>query len=461
MSVKISDLPVISSLSGLSTAIFPVTAGNASLTTYQTSITTVKNYVQTGNLAVTGNISAQLDSTFGANLTIIGNLVVQGNTSIIGSNNVATTDNILELHVPNVANIAQPWLSNDGKDIGIRFHYYDTADNNAALVMANDSRYLEWYNAGSEGNTTFAGTSYGTMKMGALLLANSTVTTANATGALQVSGGISTGGNLWVTGWINGSSYISTTGTGTFSSIRANTNSNIGGTLIVSGATTLQSLSVNTTASVGSTLVVTSNATVNGLAINNSATVGTTLSVGSTLTTAAITASGTVQPNANATVALGGTSNYWGSAYINSLNVPTITGGTFSGVSTTAKYADLAEKYVADAQYTPGTVVVFGGTEEITISAKFADTRVAGAISTDPAYLMNSESAGLSVALRGKIPVDIVGPVAKGDLLVTSETAGAATSVGHRTDYSPNAVFAKSLVDDLAVVQRTIWAVVI
>jgi hypothetical protein len=124
-------------------------------------------------------------------------------------------------------------------------------------------------------------------------------------------------------------------------------------------------------------------------------------------------------------------------------------------------YADLAEKYIADQIYEPGTVVIFGGAEEVTTTDKVGDTRVAGVISTDPAYLMNMCSTGLPVALRGKVPVKIVGQVSKGDLLITSEVPGHGASVGFRTDYDSNAVFAKSLVDDRSYDARVIWAVIL
>lgn len=115
----------------------------------------------------------------------------------------------------------------------------------------------------------------------------------------------------------------------------------------------------------------------------------------------------------------------------------------FQGVASSAKYADLAEKYLSDAPYEEGTVVVFGGQEEITITEKYADTRVAGVISAAPAYLMNNESSGQAVALRGKVPVKVVGTVQKGDLLVTSNVPGYAQA--GIANFSSNAVFAKSL----------------
>jgi hypothetical protein len=330
--------------------------------------------------------------------------------------------------VANVANVAQPWTGDDGKDIGIRFHYYTTSDQNAALVMAHDSRYLELYNAGSEGNTTFTGTSYGTMKMGGLILSNTTVATGPSTGALQVSGGASVAGNLWVSGNLQGQTNISTTGNGTFGALQSN------GTVNIGGVATIASFNANTTGTVGSTFVVGGTATVNALNVNNAITVSGNTTVNN------------IYPSANSNANIGSTTYQF---------------NTIFAKATSAQYADLAEKYLADADYDPGTVVIFGGSEEITTTSFFADTRVAGAISTEPAYVMNSASSGLEVALRGKVPVKVIGAVGKGDLLVTSNTPGYAQSVGFKTDYSPNAVFAKSLVEDRNYNERVIWAVIV
>jgi len=87
--------------------------------------------------------------------------------------------------------------------------------------------------------------------------------------------------------------------------------------------------------------------------------------------------------------------------------------------ATSAQYADLAEKYTSDSEYDIGTVVIFGGDKEITQSTIAEDTRVAGVISENPAYLMNDESEGQAVALVGKVKCKVHGTINKGDLLTT------------------------------------------
>ena len=106
----------------------------------------------------------------------------------------------------------------------------------------------------------------------------------------------------------------------------------------------------------------------------------------------------------------------------------TVTATLFSGTATAARYADLAERYEADATYEPGTVVIFGGDKEITTTNLMADTRVAGVISTKPALMMNSDAGNDEthpyVAIAGRVPCKVVGRVKKGDMLTTSATPG-------------------------------------
>ena len=91
--------------------------------------------------------------------------------------------------------------------------------------------------------------------------------------------------------------------------------------------------------------------------------------------------------------------------------------------ATTALYADLAEVYSADAEYAPGTVVSFGGDQEVTKSITPSDPRVAGVISEKPSYLMNSgldAEHRAAVALTGRVPTLVIGPVRKGDMMVSA-----------------------------------------
>lgn len=647
----------------------------------------------TGNTYVQDSLNVTNNAHITKNLVVVGNLTVLGNTATISSSDLAIQDSIINLHTP--ADLS-PLTIDDGKDIGIKFHYYKTSDKHAALVWANDSQAFEFYADGIEGvGNVFSGT-YGNVKIGSLFASNTTATTSATTGAIQTLGGIGAAGTIWaggnlnVTGntftqsanvkqisvsdrvvgsmyftgldtvYINGSpvatstasfsggtvpnyslfatvieargnifansnvaSISTTTGaltvnggagisgniyaggiqntpiglysasTGTFTVLKTTGNIVAGsgidsssittGALVVSGGIGMSGNltvggSINNTSigvygagvgnfttinasfqtrlagnavaysgvasgnvSTGAFVVVgglgvsgnvnagslysdnykfangaafvstilanTAEITANissgndvGMSlvatgvtasaygnityhptfttdskgrislagntrnyINLSGTTGTgtvdnqgtltfassngvtsnvssstvTISTSQDLRTSAtptfagITTSDAIVPNANATVNLGSTSAWFNNIY---------------GVSSQAKYADLAEKYTSDTEYASGTVLVFGGSEEVTTTTEFADTRVAGAVTTDPAYLMNAELVGVGVALRGRVPVNVVGKVTKGDLLVTSTTPGHAVSVGNDKTYGPS-VFAKSLSD--------------
>ena len=124
-----------------------------------------------------------------------------GTATYVYSTNTFYTDNIIELHTP-PGGVNSNWAVDDGKDIGIRIHYYGNgADQNAALVLADDSKYLEWYGTGAESSTgTFVGASYGTFKTGKIILTNTDDGGSTTTGALQIAGGAGIGGHVYIGG---------------------------------------------------------------------------------------------------------------------------------------------------------------------------------------------------------------------------------------------------------------------
>jgi hypothetical protein len=142
-----------------------------------------------------------------------------------------------------------------------------------------------------------------------------------------------------------------------------------------------------------------------------------------------ITVTGNVMPAANLTYNLGSTVTWWNVIY---------------GKSVQAQYADLAENYKSDSSYVTGTVVVFGGDHEVTISSIQYDSAVAGVVSSAPAYLMNAASGNLPVALTGRVPCKVMGPVSKGTVLTTSHLPGIAMALDP-TKFVPGCVIGKSL----------------
>lgn len=355
-------------------------------------------------------------------LTVQGNLTVLGNTVTIGSNNLSVTDSVIELHT--FANLAA-LSSDDGRDIGVRFHYYKGADKHAFLGWENSTGALEYL---ADATETFGGVNSGTrgnVIFGSLVLSNTTASTSNVTGALQVSGGAAITGNLNVgSGAFRNTRPLVTNFTGTTSP----DNPYSGDTWYDSASDTVFQYLYDGTGSqwVDTSGFVASQANTfsSGITVTGATSLGA-------VTCANITVSGFVVPSSNLAINLGSTTAWWNNVY---------------GVSVQAKYADLAEHYVADAEYAPGTVVVFGGSAEITTTDVSHDPRTAGVVSTDPAYLMNAAKPGLPVALTGRVPCQVRGPVAKGDRLVTSNIPGVAERLD-KTKYEPGCIIAKSLED--------------
>jgi hypothetical protein len=144
---------------------------------------------------------------------------------------------------------------------------------------------------------------------------------------------------------------------------------------------------------------------------------------------------------------IGGTTNYFDTVYATSMR---------------ARYADLAEIYLSDKDYSAGTVVIFGGEYEITISVESHDHKIAGVISTNPSYVMNSTAEGrytLPVALVGRVPVNVLGPIVKGDLVTSSDRPGIACRLD-MTDYQPGCIIGKCLEDHLENTVKSIEVVI-
>jgi hypothetical protein len=276
-----------------------------------------------------------------------------------------------------------------------------------------------------------------------------TTATSTTTGALRVNGGVGLLGNLYVGGNFNLQGNITIGGTGSTTSTStlvienpisflANANNGdsqdigivgqyVGGTnkyagvvrdsvtksfRFFDGVTTKPTTTVAfATSSAGNVYAgqlmlanstVSSSTTTGALIVAGGAGIAGKLYVGGE-----VTVTGSIVPTANLTYNLGSPSSWF---------------NTFYGVSTQAKYADLAENYQADKAYPAGTVVMFGGDAEVTQAD--VDTRaVAGVVSTNPAHLMNGGLTGTNVvpvALQGRAPCMVIGPVRKGDLMVSA-----------------------------------------
>ena len=172
--------------------------GTARINILDTGSTEITSTVETdsigtGALIVDGGLSVQKNTRIGGNLTVTGNLNVIGTVSTINSTFMTVVDPIIEMG--GLAN-ASVLTSNDGKDRGLRMHYYESADRSTFLGWQNTTGNLVYMQAAVESaGNVFTGT-YGSVQFGQLKLSNVNPSTSQTTGALQVVGGIGTQGRL-------------------------------------------------------------------------------------------------------------------------------------------------------------------------------------------------------------------------------------------------------------------------
>ena len=251
------------------------------------------------------------------------------------------------------------------------------------------------------------------------------VTSANfLTGGLISATGNITGGNLSgtnIVGTLTTAAQTNITSVGTLSSLAVTANVT-GGNLLTGGLISAAS-TVTGTSFLGTVTSVTGNITGANVIITGTAAAGSGVLI----------VSGNIQTStSNATANIGNASNYFNRLFAQ---------------ATTALYADLAEVYKADAQYPPGTVLVFGGTQEVTMSTESHDVKIAGVVSTHPAHVMNSglqSEFTVEVGLIGRVPCRVIGPIAAGDRVVSSSRAGVAERLD-MAKYQPGVIIGKAV----------------
>ena len=257
-----------------------------------------------------------------------------------------------------------------------------------------------------------------------------TATGANITGTANISGNANVGNlgaaQVLASANVTAPQLISNVSTGT-APLVVNSTTRVANLNVASSgvANTVNDAAQPNITSVGTlnSLDVTNNVSTGGIKTNNYY-----YANGSPVSFAGTYSNSNVQsylPTYNGNVG-GGSATFYGTTLTTGANT---TAGTITGnwsLSTGSRlqstYADLAEKYVADANYEAGTVLLFGGELEVTISDEYDSHRVAGVVSHNPAYIMNSECEGTNIvdlALQGRVPVKVIGPVNKGDLMVS------------------------------------------
>lgn len=262
--------------------------------------------------------------------------------------------------------------------------------------------------------------------------------------SLSASGNI-TGGNLVTAGVITATGNI----TGSFILGNGSQLTGIDATSIQSGTSNVRVVSSggNVTAGIGGTsnvlVISTTGVFVTGVASASGNITGGNLSV----STGTVSVGNIVNTNANGVGNIGSSSLYYNTVFAK---------------ATSAQYADVAEKYVADRPYSPGTVLEIGGPAELQATTTYASTRIAGVVSTTPALLMNSSERdpnAVELALLGRVPCRVTGTVHRGDLLTSSDRPGVATALLAK-DYEPGCVIGKALEGHAGAGEATIEVLV-
>ena len=487
---------------------FPAAGLSATQTIYNKTIPVIAGVTTvTGNLVANSAVASTSNSTgalvvvggagISGNLYVGGNLQVTGtvtynNIEVVGTTEYVNTIQATNVYAATIGNSAALLTATTGVVANFSSgNVYMTGGASASTLVATNFSTANAQITGGTVNFTTAGATTGNFGTVTTAVLNNTsgnitnlggttavytnlssgniqssgahIPTANATvglgsasaywgtfysatathNSISVAGqGITSGGNVAVTSTIygqglydNGNRVLSTSsGAGNLAiSTTAVTLPATGpGAASVGSSTAIPVITTDVYGRISSTstaAVIAPAGTLSGSILNSGVTASSLTSVG-TLT--GLTVSGAIVPNANASVNLGSTSAWWNIMY---------------GTAIHAQYADLAEKYQADAEYAPGTVLVFGGTAEVTTTTVSHDTAVAGIVSTDPAYVMNGGLTGTNIAvlgLTGRVPCQVQGPVNKGDVLVTSTTAGVAERIDNAR-FAPGCVVGKAL----------------
>jgi hypothetical protein len=334
--------------------------------------TAVSTSTTSGALIVAGGAGIAGALYVGGNVVINGNLLVNGNVTTFNANNLTINDSMIYLADDNPADII---------DIGFISSFTSGAgyQHTGFVRDASDGVWKLFAGVAIEPTTTvdFTGATYSSLYVGNI----QTVNSANIGSTLNVAGNI-----LGKAGTLS-----SLTTSGVITSTLAT------GTAPFTVASTTVVANLNADLWDGNHFA----------SYLNQAVLTTSTPTFAGLTTPSITHSGT-----NGVGDIGGSGATFATVYAT----------TFSGVSTTAKYADLAENYSADAAYEPGTVLEFGGDQEVTL-AEEGTRKVAGVVSTNPAHLMNTGLEGenvVALALTGRVPVKVTGYIRKGDMLVSA-----------------------------------------
>ena len=411
---------------------------------------------------VGGTVVTRASSTafsVNGNLIVNGNLFINGNTTTINSNNLTVNDSMIYLAEENPA---------DSLDIGFTAHIVNPTLNHTGFVRdATDGIWKLFSNVTTQPSNTvdFTGAIYSNILVGNVLArtiiaerfagngaaltglpegySNVNAATYLVSGTLATA--INTAGNILSTGAIHNSLSVNGTTvindqTQAASATRILDVNN--GVFDVAVLPRVGGGAYNPLTTVDDSMILFGGGNGQGsgnLIITNWNVNRTGIRIVGNTGLVQIPGQMTINANNSPTAIANGGTNGVG-------NIGAV-GATFNSIfarATQAQYADLAEVYTSDQQYPAGTVIVFGGEAEVTQSRASHDTRIAGVVSTNPAYLMNSTETGVPVALQGRVPCRVLGPVSKGDRVVSSHVAGVAQALDP-LQYQPGCIIGKAL----------------
>jgi hypothetical protein len=416
---------------------------NGNVTTSAAGTANVLVIQSTGAL-ITGDLSVTGNATLSGN--ILGDRIVNGTTSI----EIQTANGNSNISVAGTSNVAV--FASTGVFItGVNSVSGNVTGGNiltAGLISATGNITGGNVLGGANVNaTTHTGTTVsvtanvtgGNILTAGLVSATGAITGAALTGtSLTVTTGNITGGNLLLSGAIIDSAQLDIQTSAANANIALAPN----GTGIVTVSTQVSATGNVTGGNISTAGLVTATGNVQGGnirtaglvsatgAITGAAITGTSL----TVSTGNVSCGNIVNTNANGVGNIGTSATRFNQVF---------------ALASSAQYADLAEKYTADADYAPGTVLEFGGDQEVTATTISHSPRVAGIVSTQPSYILNdglvSDHTAM-VSLTGRVPCLVQGPIAKGDRLVASDVVGHAQRLDP-AQYEPGCIIGKALED--------------
>ena len=425
------------SIPGANGNVNTVVAGNTTLVVTGTGVNVAGNLNATGT--ITGNFNGNVINATQGNITSLGILTglnVSGASNLGPVGNVTITGGSANYFLMTNGSGTLTWTS-------------------AALAPVPGSNTQVVFNDGgaysANSNLTFNKTNglLTATLLGGTLTTNAqpNITSVGSLTSLIVSGNINTAnasvtGALIVTANITTPQFISNVATGTSPLIVTSTtqvaNLNVATAGLATFATTANSVaganvsgavSFATTANSvaganvsGAVSFATAANSVAGANVSGTVSSATSATTAGTVTTAAqpnITSVGTLTSLTTTTISTGANST-----------AGTITGNwsLSAGSQLRATYADLAEYYAGDSNIEPGTVIEFGGTQEVQICNSYMSRLVAGIVTTKPAYIMNTDISceyPIAIALQGRVPAKVIGPVKRGDMMVSSNNGHA------------------------------------